>query len=78
MRVFLALILAPAAVLLIWFGLPSIKELMIDVVSSWGASVGLEGFTLVLANAMPIMVPAACIAIIIAGIIGMVRGGSSV
>lgn len=74
MPIFLAMVLAPAAVLVLWYAMPPIKILMIDVVSSWGATVGLSGFALLLANAMPLIVPIVCIGAIIAGFIAAARG----
>jgi len=73
MPIVLALILAPAAVLVMWFATPPIKELMISMATTWGASVGLEGLPLILVNAMPIIVPVACVSAIIAGFIFAAR-----
>ena len=73
MPIFLGLIIAPAAVLLMWYGLPIFKDLMIHTVATWGVDVGLSGFALDLANAMPLIVPVMCIAGIIAGFIFLAR-----
>lgn len=77
-RVFLGLVLVPIGILIIWFMTPLTKDIMISVVEGWGAKAGLGGFALLLANLMPIIVPTICFAGIIACLIGMAKGRSSV
>lgn len=76
MRVFLGLVLLPAAMLALWYGMPPVKAVMESTVETWGASVGLSGFALLLATMMPVIVPVMCFAGMIAGIIGLVKGRS--
>lgn len=73
----LGMVLVPASILVVWFGMPPIKTLMTDLVSGWGATVGLSGIALAIANAMPIIVPIACIGMMIAGFLGLIKGRSS-
>lgn len=73
MRIVLALILAPAAVLVMWFVMPIFKTMMVSIVESWGVAIGLSGFALVLAQSMPLIVPVACVSAIIAGFIFAAR-----
>lgn len=77
-RVFLGLVLVPPCILIIWFATPMFKDIMISTVTGWGAEVGLEGFALLIANMMPVIVPVMCFAGIIAGLIGMAKGRSGI
>lgn len=72
------MILVPASFLIIWFMTPIFKDIMVSVVETWGAVVGLSGFALLIADMMPIIVPLMCFAGIIAGIIGLTKGRSSI
>lgn len=74
----MALVSIPACLLIIWFLSPLFKTVMESVVTTWGATVGLSGFALALANAMPFIVPMAGFATIILGIIGLARNRSSI
>jgi len=73
MRIFLGFIIAPCAILLLWYGLPIFKDLMIHTVATWGVAVGLGGIALTLANLMPNIVPVMCIAGIIASFVFLAK-----
>jgi len=77
-RVFLGLVLLPAAMLTLWYGMPPVKAVMESTMSTWGAAVGLSGFALVIADLMPVIVPVVCFAGMIAGIIGLAKGRGNV
>lgn len=69
------MILIPASVLVVWFAAPPIKVLITSVVEGWGTAIGLSGTALIIANSMPVIIPLFCVGIIIAGLIGIVKGG---
>jgi len=69
----IVLVSIPACLLIIWFMSPLFKDIMESVVEGWGAAVGLSGFALALADAMPFIVPAFCFGAILLGIIGLAR-----
>jgi len=71
----IALVSVPACLLIIWFLTPIFKTVMESTVTSWGAVVGLSGFALTIANAMPFLVPTACFSVIIVGLIGLAKTG---
>jgi len=71
LAVTISMILVPISILVVLFALPTIRTLMVEVTAGWGAAAGLGGIALVIAEAMPIIVPLACVAMIAAGIIGL-------
>lgn len=74
LAVTLSMILIPASILVVLFALPTIRTLMVDVVEGWGAAIGLGGLAADIAEAMPVIVLLACIATMMAGIIGLTKG----
>lgn len=74
MKVLVGLVLIPVAVLIVWIAMPPLRTLMADVTANWGASVGLEGLALVIAQALPIIVPVVCILGLVLGLVFTVRG----
>lgn len=70
----IGMILAPVAILVILFVLPTVRTLMVGIVEGWGVAAGLGGLASNIAEAMPIIVLLICIAMIIAGVIGLVKG----
>ncbi len=71
--VILGMLLIPMSILVVLFGLPTVRALMVDIVEGWGVAIGLEGLALVVAEAMPVIVLLACIAMMVAGIVGLLR-----
>lgn len=78
MRILISMILMPGALLAIWIISPVAKTIAQSIVSDWGVAVGLDGFALALANAMPYLVPLICLIMIFVGLVGAIRGGSNV
>lgn len=78
LAIFSGLVTVPMCLLVIWILSPLFKDIMVSAVEGWGAAVGLSGFSLALANIMPVLVPVMCFGAIIAGLIGLARGRSGV
>ena len=74
MAAFVGLIAAGVVLLITWIASPVFKDVIVSVTESWGVAVGLDGLALVIANIMPILLPAACFGVIIVGLVGLVRG----
>ena len=70
----LSMILIPLSILVILFVLPTARTLMVGIVEGWGVAAGLGGLAADIAEAMPVLVLLACIAMMAAGIIGFVKG----
>lgn len=74
LAVMLCMILVSIAILVVLFGLPAARALMVNMVEGWGEAAGLGGLAADIAEAMPVIVLLVCIAMMAAGVIGLLKG----